>query len=62
MFYTLSQEVGSLKNPTRPLVMSVFVTKGGVLKTTMSLNIARLLALHGVKTLVIGLDLQEYSW
>ena len=54
----VGQELGFLRNPTRPLVLSVFVTKGGVLKTTLSLNIARLLALHGVKTLVIGLDLQ----
>lgn len=51
-------EVGFLKRPAKPIVLSVFVTKGGVLKTTLSLNIARLLALHGLKTLVIGLDLQ----
>lgn len=54
----VGQEIGFLKHPAKPLFLSVFVTKGGVLKTTVSLNIARLLALHGIKTLVIGLDLQ----
>ncbi len=41
-----------------PKVISVFVTKGGVLKSTVTLNLARLLALHGIRTLVIGLDMQ----
>ncbi|MEO0337303.1 MAG: AAA family ATPase, partial [Pseudomonadota bacterium] len=34
------------------------VTKGGVLKTSLTLNVARMAALHGMRTLVIGLDLQ----
>lgn len=47
-----------MRRPSKPLVFTVFVTKGGVLKTTLSLNLARLLALNGLKTLVVGLDLQ----
>lgn len=39
-------------------VLTFFVTKGGVMKTTLTLNMARQAALNGLKTLVIGLDLQ----
>jgi chromosome partitioning protein len=49
---------GFLKKPARPSVITVFNMKGGVLKTTLSLNLARLTALHNIKTCVIGLDLQ----
>jgi len=49
---------GFLKRPSRPLVIAVFTTKGGVLKTTLSVNIARMAALHNIKTCVVGLDLQ----
>jgi len=38
--------------------MSVFVTKGGVLKTSLTLNIARMAALHNLRTIVVGLDMQ----
>lgn len=54
----VGRKLTSLRRPSRPLVISVFVTKGGVLKTTLSLNLARWLALNDVKTLVLGLDLQ----
>ncbi len=49
---------GFLKKPLSPVVVAVFTTKGGVLKTTLSLNIARMAALHDIKTAVVGLDLQ----
>lgn len=39
-------------------VITVFVTKGGVLKTSLSLNIARLAAINNIKTCVVGLDMQ----
>ncbi len=39
-------------------IISVFTQKGGTLKTTLSHAIARVLALHGIKVLVIGLDIQ----
>lgn len=54
----VGEELSRLPRPSQPVVASLFVTKGGVLKTTLTLNFARLLALHGVQTLVIGLDLQ----
>ena len=39
-------------------VVTFFTTKGGVLKTTLAYNFARVAALSGVKTLVVGLDMQ----
>lgn len=47
--------LGKLENPT---VISIFNTKGGILKTTLTINLARMLALHNIKTCVVGLDLQ----
>ena len=41
-----------------PGVILVFTTKGGVLKTSLAFNIARIAALNGVKTCVVGLDSQ----
>ncbi|MGE0762200.1 MAG: ParA family protein [Bdellovibrionales bacterium] len=55
---TVGQQLSPLRRPHKPMVLTLFVTKGGVLKTTLSLNLARQFALHGIKTLVIGLDLQ----
>ena len=49
---------GFLKKPASSAVVTVFTTKGGVLKTTLTLNLARLAALHNIKTVVVGLDLQ----
>lgn len=54
----LGARYGFLKKPKRPVVISVFTTKGGVLKTTLAVNVARLAALHDIRTCVVGLDLQ----
>jgi chromosome partitioning protein len=54
----LGARYGFLKRFNRPMVITVFTTKGGVLKTTLALNIARMAALHDMKTCVVGLDLQ----
>jgi len=54
----LGSQFGFLKNFPKGKVFSIFTTKGGVLKTTLTLNIARMLAWHGHRVLVIGLDLQ----
>jgi chromosome partitioning protein len=54
----LGEKIGFLKKPKVPKVLSLFVTKGGVLKTSLTLNVARMAALHGIRTLVIGLDMQ----
>jgi chromosome partitioning protein len=50
--------VGYFSRPSKPLCISVFVTKGGVLKTSLCLNLARTAALHGLKVCVVGLDMQ----
>lgn len=54
----LGEQIGFLKKPAQPLAISVFVTKGGVLKTTLTLNLARMAALHGLNVCVVGLDMQ----
>ncbi|MCM2281838.1 MAG: ParA family protein [Bdellovibrionaceae bacterium] len=54
----VGQVIGFLRKPQRPLAAAVFVTKGGVLKTTLTLNLARMAALHNIRTCVVGLDMQ----
>lgn len=39
-------------------VISVYTAKGGVLKTTIAHSLARICALNGIKTLIVGLDIQ----
>ena len=51
-------KVGFLKKTKRPMAVTVFTTKGGVLKTTLGLNLARVAALHGLSVCVVGLDMQ----
>lgn len=54
----IGERYGFLRNVSKPQAIAVFSTKGGVLKTTLSLNIARAAALHNIKTCVVGLDIQ----
>lgn len=54
----LGSELGFFVKPEKPVAASVFVTKGGVLKTTLTLNLARMAALNGLKVCVVGLDMQ----
>lgn len=49
---------GFLKPPKSQVRIGVYTAKGGVLKTTISYTLARILALHGMKVLLIGLDSQ----
>jgi len=49
---------GFLKPPQKTKIISIYTAKGGVLKTTMSYNFARIFALNGIRTLVVGLDVQ----
>ncbi|MBF0367709.1 MAG: hypothetical protein HQK50_19220, partial [Oligoflexia bacterium] len=46
----IGERYGRLKKFSTPVAISVFTTKGGVLKTTLTLNFARSIALHGMKT------------
>lgn len=54
----IGERYGFLKKPERPMCVAVFTTKGGVLKTTLALNLARMAALHNIRTCVVGLDMQ----
>lgn len=54
----IGEQIGFFKKPQECKVITVFTTKGGVLKSTLALNLARVSALHNLKTLVIGLDIQ----
>ena len=54
----LGARYGFLKRPASPVVVAVFTTKGGVLKSSIAMNLARMAALHDIKTAVVGLDLQ----
>ena len=50
---------GKFPRPIRQKIVSFFTGKGGVLKSTLAFNFGRTMALNGVKTLLIGLDIQE---
>lgn len=52
----IGRKFGFLQPPERQKVLVKFIQKGGVLKTSTTYNEARILALNGIKTLVIGLD------
>lgn len=54
----ISKKFGFLSAPKEPLAVACFVTKGGVLKTSLVHNLARMSALHGLKVCVVGLDMQ----
>ena len=54
----IGEHIGFFPRFSEPIAVSVFTTKGGVLKSTLALNLARVAALHNVKTCVVGLDIQ----
>lgn len=54
----IGERYGFLKKPVSPTTIAIFTAKGGVLKTTLALNIARMAALHNIKTCVVGIDMQ----
>lgn len=54
----VGEKIGFFKKFDRPVSMAIFTTKGGVLKSTLALNTARVAALHNLKTCVVGLDIQ----
>jgi chromosome partitioning protein len=55
---SVGAHVGFMKKPSAPMAIAIFVTKGGVLKSSLTLNLARMAALHGLRTCVVGLDMQ----
>lgn len=54
----VGEKIGFLPRLKAPIAASIFVTKGGVLKSSLTLNLARMAALHGIRTCVVGLDMQ----
>jgi chromosome partitioning protein len=54
----IGERFGFVPKLQSPQAIAVFSMKGGVLKTTLSLNIARLAALHNMRVCVVGLDTQ----
>lgn len=55
---TIGKHFGFLNTPNEPKIISIYTPKGGVLKTTLSFNLGRMLAINGINTLIIGLDVQ----
>lgn len=54
----IGKKYGFLSPPKETKVISVYTPKGGVLKSTLSFNLGRILALNGIRVLMIGLDVQ----
>jgi chromosome partitioning protein len=54
----IGKKFGFLSPPKQQKIICFYTAKGGVLKTTLAYNFARILALNGIKTLIIGLDIQ----
>ncbi|QGP52120.1 Sporulation initiation inhibitor protein soj (plasmid) [Piscirickettsia salmonis] len=50
--------MNSLLSVALQMTEGEYIQKGGVLKTSTSFNEARIFALHGLKTLIIGLDFE----
>lgn len=58
---SIGEHFGFLKKPKKQIVICIYTPKGGVLKTTFGYNLARTLALNGIKVLVAGLDIAQSS-
>lgn len=54
----IGKKIGFLKKPQTQQIICIYTSKGGVLKTTFSYNLARILALNGINVLIVGLDTQ----
>lgn len=54
----IGKNYGFLAKPKSQKVICLYTPKGGCLKTSLCFNLARILALNGLKTLVVGLDFQ----
>ncbi len=54
----IGRKFGFLEPPAMQQIISVYTSKGGVLKSTFAHNFGRVLAINGIKVLLIGLDIQ----
>lgn len=57
----IGKKFGFLKMPSNQIVLCIYAPKGGVLKTTFSYNLAKVLALNGIKTVIVDLDTLQGS-
>lgn len=55
----IGEKFSFLKKPKTQHVLCMYTPKGGVIKTSFALNIARMLAINNIKVLIIGLDFQQ---
>lgn len=53
---SIGSKFGYLKKNLNQIVISTYIQKGGVFKTSSTYNFARTFALNGIKTLIIGQD------
>lgn len=54
----IGRKFGFLEPPASQQIISIYTSKGGVLKSTFAHNLGRVLAINGIKVLLIGLDIQ----
>lgn len=54
----IGKKFGFLEAPDTQQIISIYTSKGGVLKSTFAHNLGRVLAINGIKVLLIGLDIQ----
>lgn len=54
----IGEKFGFIRKPSQQIRLAFYMSKGGVLKTSVSHEFARVLALNGLKVIVIGLDIQ----
>jgi chromosome partitioning protein len=54
----IGEKFGFLRKPNKQKIICTYTPKGGVLKSSTTWTFARILALHGIKVLLIGLDIQ----
>ena len=54
----IGKRFGFLAKPASQKVVCIFTQKGGTLKSTLTYTFARATAINGIKTIVVGLDIQ----
>lgn len=55
----IGEKIGFLPKLKAPHIVSIFSLKGGTNKTSFAFQFARTLALHNIRTLIIGMDAQQ---
>lgn len=54
----IGERFGFMEKLVEPRILTFFSTKGGVFKSSLAINLARMAALHNIKTILVGLDTQ----